>query len=47
VKAAFSIDPDQGLSAADELRLVRLAADLGYESAWTPSGPDDAAFDPA
>ena len=41
---AFSIDPDQGLSSADELRLVQLAADLGYESAWTPSRADDAAF---
>lgn len=41
---AFSIDPGQGLSSADELRLVRLAADLGYESAWTPSRADDVAF---
>ena len=41
----FSIDPDQGLSEADELQLVRLAADLGYESAWTPSRADAAAFD--
>jgi alkanesulfonate monooxygenase SsuD/methylene tetrahydromethanopterin reductase-like flavin-dependent oxidoreductase (luciferase family) len=42
---AFSIDPDQGLSATDELALVRLAAELGYDSAWTPSRADDAAFD--
>jgi alkanesulfonate monooxygenase SsuD/methylene tetrahydromethanopterin reductase-like flavin-dependent oxidoreductase (luciferase family) len=41
----FSIDPDQGLSEADETRLVRLAAELGYESAWTPSGADRAAFE--
>lgn len=41
---AFSIDPDQGLSGGDELRLVQLAAELGYESAWTPSRADDAAF---
>jgi alkanesulfonate monooxygenase SsuD/methylene tetrahydromethanopterin reductase-like flavin-dependent oxidoreductase (luciferase family) len=41
----FSIDPDQGLSTADQLRLVRLAADLGYESAWTPSRADAVAFD--
>jgi alkanesulfonate monooxygenase SsuD/methylene tetrahydromethanopterin reductase-like flavin-dependent oxidoreductase (luciferase family) len=42
---AFSIDPDQGLSEADELQLVRLAAELGYDSAWTPSRADAAAFD--
>jgi 5,10-methylenetetrahydromethanopterin reductase len=42
---AFSIDPDQGLDQADELRLVQLAAKLGYDSAWTPSGADPAAFD--
>ena len=41
----FGIDPDQGLSQADELRLVRLAADLGYDSAWTNSGADAEAFD--
>jgi alkanesulfonate monooxygenase SsuD/methylene tetrahydromethanopterin reductase-like flavin-dependent oxidoreductase (luciferase family) len=41
----FSIDPDQGLSEADEARLVRLAAELGYASAWTPSGADAAAFE--
>ena len=41
----FSIDPDQGLSEADELRLVRRAAELGYDSAWTPSRADPAAFD--
>jgi alkanesulfonate monooxygenase SsuD/methylene tetrahydromethanopterin reductase-like flavin-dependent oxidoreductase (luciferase family) len=41
----FAIDPDQGLSEADEARLVRLAADLGYDSAWTPSRADAAAFD--
>lgn len=41
----FAIDPDQGLTEADELRVVKLAADLGYESAWTNSGPDAASFD--
>ena len=41
----FGIDPDQGLREADELRLVRLAAELGYDSAWTPSGANAAAFD--
>ena len=45
MSTGFGIDPDQGLSEADELRLVRLAADLGYHSAWTPSGADAAAFD--
>ncbi|HET9847443.1 MAG TPA: LLM class flavin-dependent oxidoreductase [Candidatus Dormibacteraeota bacterium] len=43
--AGFSIDPDQGLSDVDEARLVRLAAELGYDSAWTPSGADAAAFE--
>lgn len=41
----FSIDPDQGLSEADESRLVRLAAELGYGSAWTPSRADETAFE--
>jgi alkanesulfonate monooxygenase SsuD/methylene tetrahydromethanopterin reductase-like flavin-dependent oxidoreductase (luciferase family) len=45
VRTGFSIDPDQGLSDSDELRLVTLAADLGYESAWTPSRADALAFD--
>jgi len=45
VLTAFSIDPDQGLSEADELQLVRLAAELGYDSGWTPSRADAAAFD--
>jgi alkanesulfonate monooxygenase SsuD/methylene tetrahydromethanopterin reductase-like flavin-dependent oxidoreductase (luciferase family) len=45
MRTALAIDPDQGLSESDELRLVRLAADLGYESAWTPSRADAAAFD--
>lgn len=40
-----ALDPDQGLSPEDELRLMRLAAELGYASAWTNSGPDQAAFD--
>lgn len=41
----FAIDPDQGLSEADENELVRLAAELGYDSAWTPSRADAAAFE--
>lgn len=41
----FGIDPDQGLSKTDELRIVKLAAELGYASAWTNSGADAAAFD--
>jgi alkanesulfonate monooxygenase SsuD/methylene tetrahydromethanopterin reductase-like flavin-dependent oxidoreductase (luciferase family) len=45
VARGFSVDPDQGLSQQDELRLAELAAELGYDSAWTPSGPDSAAFD--
>ena len=45
MEIGFSIDPQQGLSAADEDRMVRLGAELGYRSAWTPSGPDEAAFD--
>jgi alkanesulfonate monooxygenase SsuD/methylene tetrahydromethanopterin reductase-like flavin-dependent oxidoreductase (luciferase family) len=45
VQLGFSIDPRQGLAEADELRLVRLGSDLGYESAWTPAGPDAAAFE--
>ena len=40
----FAIDPDQGLSEADEDTLVRLAAELGYDSAWTPSRADATAF---
>src|SRR5260370_38652997 len=45
MQTGFSIDPGQGLGDADELRLVRLAADLGYESAWTPSHADEVSFD--
>lgn len=45
MRIGFSIDPRQGLAEADELRLVELGARLGYDSAWTPSGPDEAAFD--
>src|ERR1700730_6546634 len=45
VRPGFSIDPDQGLRDTDEARLVRLAAELGYDSAWTPSRADAAAFD--
>lgn len=42
---ALALDPDQGLTQDDELRLMRLATELGYASAWTNSGPDQAAFD--
>lgn len=45
MQLAFSIDPAQALSAEDEIRLVELGADLGYEQAWTPSGADAQAFD--
>jgi alkanesulfonate monooxygenase SsuD/methylene tetrahydromethanopterin reductase-like flavin-dependent oxidoreductase (luciferase family) len=45
VELGFSIDPRQGLAPSDELRLVALGAELGYRSAWTPAGPDEAAFD--
>jgi alkanesulfonate monooxygenase SsuD/methylene tetrahydromethanopterin reductase-like flavin-dependent oxidoreductase (luciferase family) len=45
MQLAFSIDPAQALSAEDEIRLVKLGAQLGYESAWTPSGADAQAFD--
>jgi hypothetical protein len=42
---AVGIDPDQGLSDADEALLLRHAATRGYEAAWTPSRADGAAFD--
>lgn len=45
MQLAFSIDPAQALSAEDEIRLVKLGAELGYEQAWTPSGADAQAFD--
>jgi alkanesulfonate monooxygenase SsuD/methylene tetrahydromethanopterin reductase-like flavin-dependent oxidoreductase (luciferase family) len=45
MRIGIGIDPAQGLSEADESGLLRLAAQNGYESAWTPSGPDEAAFD--
>jgi alkanesulfonate monooxygenase SsuD/methylene tetrahydromethanopterin reductase-like flavin-dependent oxidoreductase (luciferase family) len=45
VKWAFSVDPQQQLSEPDELDVVRRAVALGYESAWTPSGPDEMAFE--
>jgi alkanesulfonate monooxygenase SsuD/methylene tetrahydromethanopterin reductase-like flavin-dependent oxidoreductase (luciferase family) len=44
-RVGFSIDPRQGLTRPDEMRLVRLGAELGYQSAWTPAGPDDTAFE--
>ena len=42
---AVGIDPDQGLSDADEAHLLRHAAALGYQAVWTPSRPDGAAFE--
>ena len=45
MEIGFSIDDQQGLSQSDELRCVRLAAELGYTSAWTPSHADAGAFD--
>lgn len=41
----FAIDDAQGLTAAEELRLVELGSELGYHSAWTPSRADATAFD--
>jgi len=45
MRIAVGIDPDQGLSDADESRLLQHAAARGYVAAWTPSRPDAAAFD--
>ena len=45
MQLAIGIDPDQGLSDADEARLLKHAAARGYEAAWTPSRADGAAFD--
>jgi alkanesulfonate monooxygenase SsuD/methylene tetrahydromethanopterin reductase-like flavin-dependent oxidoreductase (luciferase family) len=45
MRIGVGIDPAQALSEADEASLLRRAAELGYESAWTPSGPDAGAFD--
>ena len=45
MRVGISLDPGQGLTETDESRLLKLAAQRGYESAWTPSGPDSAAFD--
>jgi alkanesulfonate monooxygenase SsuD/methylene tetrahydromethanopterin reductase-like flavin-dependent oxidoreductase (luciferase family) len=44
-RLGFSVDPRQALSEEDELRVVRQGAQMGYTSAWTPAGPDAAAFD--
>lgn len=41
----FSIDPRQQLTEADEDGLLRLGAELGYSSAWTPATPGPEAFD--
>jgi alkanesulfonate monooxygenase SsuD/methylene tetrahydromethanopterin reductase-like flavin-dependent oxidoreductase (luciferase family) len=45
VQIGIAIDPAQGLSDADESRLLQQAAGRGYKSVWTPSGADAAAFD--
>lgn len=45
MRVGFSLDPRLELDLGDELALVKRGAELGYESAWTPSGPDAAAFD--
>ena len=45
MEIGFSIDEQQGLSESDEIRCVRMAAELGYTSAWTPAHADATAFD--
>ena len=45
MRYAVGIDPGQGLSDEDESKLLRQAAERGYESAWTPSRADSDAFD--
>ncbi|HVC39216.1 MAG TPA: LLM class flavin-dependent oxidoreductase [Candidatus Dormibacteraeota bacterium] len=45
MEVGFSIDPAQGLSREDELNCVRRAAELGFQSAWTPAQADASAFD--
>jgi alkanesulfonate monooxygenase SsuD/methylene tetrahydromethanopterin reductase-like flavin-dependent oxidoreductase (luciferase family) len=45
LQVGFSLDPRLQLDPGDELALVKRGAELGYESAWTPAGPDAAAFD--
>jgi alkanesulfonate monooxygenase SsuD/methylene tetrahydromethanopterin reductase-like flavin-dependent oxidoreductase (luciferase family) len=45
VPTGFALDTEQGFSPSEELRVVRLAQQLGYESAWTNTGPDAAAFE--
>ncbi|MGH7698209.1 MAG: LLM class flavin-dependent oxidoreductase, partial [Candidatus Dormibacteria bacterium] len=45
MEVGFSIDPRQGLSPEDELAAVRLGAELGYASAWTPAGGDAEPFE--
>lgn len=41
----FSLDFRLELRPEDEIELVRLGAELGYESAWTPAGGDESAFE--
>ena len=45
MRIGFSLDPRLELGPGDELALVKRGAELGYESAWTPAGPDAAAFE--
>lgn len=45
MEVGFSIDPAQQLNREDELDCVRYAAELGYQSAWTPGRGDAAAFE--
>lgn len=45
MEIGLAIDDGQGLTDSQQLDLVRLGAELGYQSAWTPSRADSAAFD--
>ena len=45
MEIGFSLDPRLQLDPDTELRLVKRGAELGYRSAWTPSGADQEAFD--
>ena len=45
MRVGFSLDPRLELGRDDELALIKRGVELGYESAWTPAGPDAAAFD--
>ena len=45
MEIGFAIDDAQGLSQAEELRLVAVGAELGYRSVWMPSRADAEAFE--